>query len=775
MKSLYVCCFRLAVAIHLWDFTLCSAQKITLSGYVKDAQTREDLVGAAIFWAEKNIGTNSNAYGFYSLALPITSDTIYLKISLLGYENQKIAIPVNASNITQNIYLVPLKTTLEEVIISANSLEEKTNRTQMSLETLSAKELKTIPAIFGELDPLKALQLKPGIKSGGEGFSGLYVRGGGPDQNLVLLDETLVYNPVHLFGFFSIFNPDAVKNVELYKGDFPAQFGGRLSSVVDVKMNEGNKQKPAATGGIGLISSRLTLEAPIQKGKGSVLLSGRRTYADIFTRMLNRANEGVKNYTPIPDYYFYDANFKANYEINEKNRIFLSAYYGRDIFKFQRTSTNIRFNWGNTALSLRWNMVISPKIFANFSATFSDYNYQITNQFNDLRFEAGSGIRDYSLKADFDFTLNPKHTIRWGYQHTFHTFLINRISANSQERGINFNTRNELYGQELGVYVQEDPQINKNLRLSAGLRASGFLYKEQFYAGIEPRVALRYKLDEKNTLKSSFARMYQYVHLVSNSGASLPTDIWYPATNFVQPQLSDQVAVGYSRLLFDGKILFTNEYYYKNMQNQIDLRDGARLFGNDNLEEELVFGRGWSYGTEFYLEKKEGKTTGWIGYALSWVYRQFPDIDNGKPFFPRYDRRHDVACVVMHEVSPRILLSGAWVYGTGNAFSLPTGRFLLQNIPGANPIIVPEFLQRNGFRLPATHRLDISLIWKLKPKRLREADFTFSLYNAYNRRNAFFIYFEELKDEQTNQTIGFRARQVTLFPIIPSITYNFKF
>lgn len=747
------------------------------SGYVKDAKTGEDLIGATVQITGTGKGVVTNSYGFYSINLP--ANDVTLVFSYIGYMPVTRTLKLS-ENISLNINLVPQQKQLDEIVVKADGLREKLNTTQMGVERLTAKELKTIPVIFGELDIIKALQLKPGVSSGGEASSGLFVRGGGPDQNLVLLDEAQIYNAAHLFGFFSIFNPDVVKAVDLYKGDFPAQFGGRLSSVLDVKMRDGNRRKFSAAGGVGLISSRLTLETPLQKDKSSLLISGRRTYFDIFTRAINRANEGNADFNPIPDYHFYDLNAKVNYELGKKDRLFLSGYLGRDIFAFKDDDFNFNFTWGNTATALRWNHIFNSALFSNTTLSYTTYEYEITNNFDIFNFSLGADIKDYSAKIDFDYLPNNKHTIRFGAHYTYHDFTLGRLRAGSSDGTVDFGSETLQTGNELAVFVTDDYNINKQWRINMGLRLSGFENQGKTYSGIEPRFSARYKVNAKLSLKASAARMYQYVHLVSNSGASLPTDIWYPSTQLVNPQRSDQVALGGSLLLFDGKILISNELYHKDMTNQLDLKDGARIFANPNLENEFVFGRGWSYGNEIYIEKKEGRTTGWIGYTLSWTYRKFGasngnlPINNGEPFFPRYDRRHDISAVISHKINQRLTFTLAWVYYTGNAISLPPGRFLLQEVTGAEPGVVPHYLKRNDLRMPSYHRLDLGLVWKFFP-RWGESDLTFSVYNAYNRLNPYFIFFEEIKDPNTDLTLGFQAKQVSLFPVIPSITYNFKF
>jgi hypothetical protein len=562
----------------------------------------------------------------------------------------------------------------------------------------------------------------------------------------------------------------------LYKGDFPAQFGGRLSSVVDVKLKDGNDQCFSGSGGIGAIASRLTLEGPLIKDKSSFMLSGRRTYFDIFTRQLNKANAEKEDYDPIPDYYFYDMNVKVNYELGKRDRLFISGYFGRDIFKFKGDNFNFDFKWGNTTGTLRWNHIFNPRLFSNTSFVVSDYNYSIQNKFDIFKFTLGSSIQDVSGKTDFDYMLNNNHTFRFGAQYTYHNFSVGRLQAGSDDGRVSFNAGQNLFGSQMGMYASSDWSPDTQWRLSSGFRISGFESRGKWSGGIEPRLSARYRLNQKTSLKASAARMFQYVHLVSNSGASLPTDIWYPSGRVVQPQRSDQITGGVSTLLGGSKFLLTNEVYYKWMKNQIDFRDGAQLFVNPELESEFVFGKGWGYGNEIYLEKKEGRTTGWLGYTLAWTHRKFDEINDGRRFFPRYDRRHDISMVIMHELSRRLSVTATWIYGSGNAISLPVGRFIVQDINGSNfnLRVIPEYLERNSFRMAAYHRLDLGLVWKFK-RRWGDSDLTFSVYNAYNRRNPYFIYFEELRDKNTDLITGFKAKQVSLFPVIPSVTYNFKF
>lgn len=744
----------------------------TVSGTVRDSLTGELLYGAACALANSGTGTTANAYGFYSLPLPVGSQKLIY--SFVGYEKLILNVDLTKDT-TLNISLLSESKALEEVVVEGKSYQEKVQDSQMSIVELNAEEAKRIPVVFGEVDLIKVLQLKPGVQSGGEGTSGLYVRGGGPDQNLVLLDEAVVYNAAHLFGFFSIFNSDAVRNVQLYKGDFPAQYGGRLSSVVDVRLKEGNRKRFSAQGGIGLIASRLTIETPIIKDKASLVVAMRRTYFDVFTEVLNDAQKNNPNWNRIPRYYFYDVNIKFNVDLSKKDKLFVSGYFGRDVFGFNSPGGfNIDFKWGNATSTVRWNRIISPKLFLNTSFVFSDYQYNITNKFDVFSFSVGSGVRDMRLKTDLDYYLNDKHYLKLGAQLERHDFDIGRLNANSSDGNVSFQAGNTYTAYEGGIYLNEEFKVNEKLSLDMGMRLSAFLNDSANYAGLEPRFSVKWAFRDNFSVKMSYARMLQYMHLVANSGASLPTDIWYPSSGRVKPQISQQVAAGISWTFAEGRFLLTNELYFKDMQRQIDFRDGANLFVNNNLDQEFVFGRGWAYGNEIYIEKKRGKTTGWLGYTLSWSLRQFASLNDNRVFPYRYDRRHDASLVIMHEFSRRWTFSGTWVYGTGNAITLPIGRYVVQDIPGSPISIIPQYSDRNAFRLRPYHRLDLGLIYRFFP-RWGESDLTLSIYNAYSRMNPFFVYFEETKDLETDATTGFKAKQVSLFPIIPAITYNFKF
>jgi CarboxypepD_reg-like domain/TonB-dependent Receptor Plug Domain len=766
-------------------------------GIVRDGRTREPLVGATVAVPELPRGTASDTDGRYELSLPAGTHTV--RVTFLGYESLTRTVTLTNADARADFLLQPTENQLDEAVVegSRERLSDKLKTPQMSVERLTIAEAKLLPALFGEVDILKTLQLKPGVQNGGEGTTGLFVRGGSNDQNLVLLDGAVVYNPQHLFGLFSVFNPDAVSSVDLYKGGFPAQFGGRLSSVVDVKSRDGVDDRWHASGGIGLISSRLTVEGPLprlpgrkdttatggaRRKPGTIVLAGRRTYFDIFTRQLNRANENNPDYDPIPDYYFQDFNAKATWDLSDRDRLTVTGYLGRDIFGFKSPNGfDFGFSWGNTVGSARWTRRINPDLTLITTASTSNYRYQIDNKFQAFSFDLSSRINDISLRSDLLWTGKTGHAVQVGVAAAGHRFGVGRLQAGTADGSVSASNDIEYFGTEYGLYAQDDWTLSPRFVLSYGLRGSAFVNGGQAYAAPEPRLATRYSISEHTSIKLSYTQMRQYVHLVTNSGASLPTDIWYPSNRTVKPQFSQQGAVGFSHLFGHGHWLFTQEMYYKWMNRVVDFRDGAQLFLNPDLDKEFLFGRGYAYGSEFYLERKDGRLTGWIGYTLAWANRRFNDdfgrgetINGGRLFPTTFDRRHNLTVVGIYKLSRRIHLTSSFIFTSGNPTTLAAGRFFFSDLPGNDIDLVPVYPDRNTYRLAPYHRLDLGVVLKMRPRH-GESDLTLSIYNAYNRRNPYFVYYDipvGLTADLPGQPI---PKQVSLFPIIPALTYNFKF
>lgn len=768
----------LLLTVFLLGGTSLWGQKTTVSGTVKDAENGEDLIGATVFVKEiPGKGAYSNEYGFYSLTLPEGNYTLVFRY--VGYTNLEKAIELNESQ-TINVELDLEGKEMDVVEITAEREDENVQSTEMSVATLTPKEVENIPVLFGEKDIVKTLQLLPGIKSAGEGNAGFYVRGGGADQNLILLDEAPVYNASHLLGFFSVFNSDALKDVKLYKGGMPAEYGGRVSSVMDVRMKDGNKKKLGISGGIGLISSRLTVEAPIVKDKGSFIVSGRRTYADLFLKF--SSDEDLRN----TSLYFYDLNAKANYQIGEKDRIFASGYFGRDNFNF---ADNFGFDWGNATGTLRWNHLFNERLFSNTSLIYSNYNYEFKIGDEDSGFGLRSEIEDWNFKEDITWFPNSDHTMKFGVNVIHHNFVPGELTAAPGVSISSFEV-DERRALESAAYVQDDWRISDRLSANFGLRYSMFnnigegkaytfddegnvLTETQYDAwevfktqsGFEPRASFRYLLDENSSIKAAYNRNYQYIHLLSNSLSTSPTDVYVPSSNVVKPQIADQFAIGYFRNFADDKYEFSAETYYKVLQNQIDYRNGADLFLNNTVESELVFGNGRSYGLEVLLKKRTGKLTGWLSYTLSRTLRTFDDINDGAEFPARQDRIHDLSLTVVYQLSPKVVLSGNFIYYTGDAVTFPSGRYEVEGIQ------VPLYTERNGYRLPSYHRMDLGATFQLKETEKFKSNLNVSLYNAYGRQNPFIINFQESESNPGTT----EAVQLSLFRWIPSLTYNFEF
>ena len=751
----------------------------TISGSIKDAATGEDLIGAAVLIAGTTTGTTTNVYGFYSLGLePGTHTLIY---RFIGYEPVEREVVADQDQ-RIDVMLKLSSTTLNEVEITARKKDENVTDVQMSSVRMGVEQMKTIPALFGEVDVIKSLQLLPGVATVGEGGSGMYVRGGGVDQNLILLDEAPVYNASHLMGFFSVFNPDAIKDVQLYKGGIPAEYGGRLSSVVDIRMKDGNNQRFSLQGGVGTIASRLTLEAPISKNKGSFIISGRRTYADLFLKLSN--NEDLRDNR----LYFYDLNLKANYQLGKNDRVFLSGYFGRDVFK----TDGFFIDWGNATGTVRWNHIYNSRLFSNLTVFYSSFNYALGSDDESQSFSWKSNIRNLSAKLDHGYFLNPKNTIKFGYQIIRHGFDPGVVESGGDESVVTGVELEKAHALEHGIYISNEQKIGSRITATYGVRGSMFQnigaktvyalddahsirdtsrYNKgevyNTYMNLEPRLGIRYSIDELSSIKASYNRMTQYLHLASNGTASSPFDIWFPSSPNVKPQLADQVAIGYFRNIHQNRWEASVEAYYKVMDNAVDFRDNASLFLNENLEGELRFGTAWSYGLEFLLRKQEGRFTGMIGYTLARSEREIEGVNNDKRYPAKWDRTHDLSILGSYEINKQWRVGANWVYQTGAAVTLPVGRFEYGGT------IVPIYSDRNAGRMPAYHRGDISItrISKKNEGRRWKSEWVFSIYNVYARKNAYSINFRQ----DDNDPYTTYAEKTYLFSIIPSITYNFKF
>jgi hypothetical protein len=755
-----------------------SAQnKLTINGNVTDSGSGETLIGASVkLIGAVTTGTVTNSYGFYSISVP--AGKYALAVSFIGYKTDTQTVDLSKS-LRLNIALAE-NNQLNEVIISAEKRNENVVNPQMGLQKITVKEINNVPVLLGERDVLKTLQLLPGIKSAGEGNSGFYVRGGSTDQNLILLDEAPVYNASHLLGFFSTFNSDAIKDVSVYKGGMPAQYGGRLSSVLDIKMNEGNRKQFTTEGGIGLISSRLKVEAPIVKDKGSFMVSARRTYIDAFLAL--SPDSSVRGNT----LYFYDLNAKANYQIDDKNTLFLSGYFGRDNLGINET---FGFNWGNSTVTLRWNHLFSDRLFSNTSLIYSNYNYVISNLMEENNFEVNSAIKNYNLKEDFEYSLSARHSLKFGINAISHTIEPGKINTTG-ESSVNQANYESRKGVELAAYVSDEWAVSDKINVVYGLRMSSFSptgpgnfktydedgntievtpYKKgqviKNYINAEPRISANFQISPNSSLKAAYTRNVQNVHLMSNSTSTSPTDLYIMNSNNVKPEIADQIATGFFKNFNDNKYEFSAEIYYKSMQNQIEYRSGTDLRGNSNVEADLLYGEGRAYGIELFLKKRYGRFNGWIGYTLSKTERKFDAINNAKWFNAKQDRTHDLSLVGIFKATSRWTFSSVFVYNTGNAVTYPSGKYQI------NGRTVFYYTDKNGYRTPAYHRLDVSATLEGKPGRRLQSSWSFGIYNLYNRQNAFAIDFKDDPDDATKTQVV----RTTLFGIIPSVTWNFKF
>ena len=763
--------FNLILGLFAMVSSLNAQSTAVLSGSIKDKQTGESLIKAVVRIEElPNAGIISNEYGFYSLTLP--SGNYSVVVSQVGYETLVQKIKLDSSQ-SINFYL-QTKNVLKEVVVESSRKNDNLTKAQMGTETINMSAISKVPVIFGEKDILKTIQLLPGVKSAGEGNSGFFVRGGGADQNLILLDEAPVYNATHLLGFFSTFNSDAIKDATIIKGNSPSQYGGRLSSVLDVKMKEGNNQDYTVNGGIGLISSKVSVEGPLQKNKSSFILSGRRTYADVFLKATEKFKDNIL--------YFYDLNAKANYQINAKNKVYISGYFGRDELGLGQ---DFGIDWGNKTGTIRWNKIISNKLFLNTSFIYSDYNYNVKLKNGETNFNINSEIKDVNLKQDYTFYANNQNTLRFGFNTILHnikpsTFsgtVINSVAKtgrNGLENAIyltnNYKATNQLtidYGMRLSMYtlmggdvynIYENGVIGSSIKLAP----SSF---GKTYINPEPRITTNFRIDDEKSIKAGYARNVQHLHLLSNSVASSPSDQWIGNSYNIKPEIADQISVGYVTKVFKNNFEFTTEAYYKHLQNQIDYKDGAEINTVSDVESVLLYGIGRAYGLELLLKKKEGRLTGWIGYTLSKTERKIDGINEGKWYNARQDRTHDISVVGIYDLNARWSISGVFVYNTGDAVTYPTGKYNLQGQT------LYQYAARNANRMPAYHRLDFSATYEKNKTKRRHGSWNFSLYNVYGRENAYRISFKDDPNDPTRTQII----RTALFKWVPSVTYQFKF
>ncbi len=771
---------RLAFLLTLFTGTFAfaqSAQRVTLSGTVKDSLSGETLIGATLLLrGAASTGVSTNEYGFYSITLPV--GTYEVTSSFIGYKAVSKMVQLT-SNMKLDLALALSSKELGEVVVAREKKGFDLQRPDIGAERMDMKDVAKLPMIFGERDALKAIQLLPGVKSAGDGQSGFYVRGGGADQNLILLDEAPVYNASHLLGFFSTFNANAIKDVQLYKGSMPAQFGGRIASVLDIRMKDGNDRKLGVSGSLGLISSNLTIEGPIKKNKASFIIAARRTYADVFLKL--QSNKDIRD----NKLYFYDLNAKLNVDVGAKDKLFLSGYFGRDVVGL---GTTLGIDWGNATGTLRWNHIHSPRWFSNTSLIYSNYNYGVAFKTDAHDFSITSVVRDLDLTHELSFYPKPGSKWKVGFSSIRHTITPGKVES-SGTSGVNAFSIQEQYTWENALFASWDKTVTDRLTMNVGLRVSGLsvLGKGDFYTfdptgevtsttshgsgsivqtyvNPEPRLSFSYLTSEFASVKGSFARMTQNMHLLSNSTSGSPTDRWIGTSNNIKPEIGDQVSGGYFRKLKAGAYELSGEVYYKWMQNQIDYRNGADILVNQYIEGELLFGKGRAYGLEVMARKNTGRLTGWVGYTLSRTERQIDGINNGEWYFARQDRTHDVSIVGTYDLNERWSFSALWTYNTGNAVTFPTGKYTVDDQ------VMFSYTERNAGRMPAYHRLDLSATLTRKWKK-HESTWNFSLYNAYGRQNAYTITFQENEDDPSRTS----AIKTSLFRWVPSISYGFKF
>ncbi|HUX57800.1 MAG TPA: TonB-dependent receptor [Bacteroidales bacterium] len=766
------------------------SQVRTINGYIEDSSTGERLIGAIIYDSISQNGCNSNYYGYFTIKAK--QNLIYLKCSFLGYDNRSISFTLKNDTIL-NIKMDPRTFTLNEVIVDDSKLELKSS--MISFVNLPIITIKNIPSLMGETDVLKVLLMLPGVQSGTEGTVGLYIRGGSPDQNMILLDGIPIYNPDHLFGFVSVFNSDAIKNVTLIKGGFPAQYGGRLSSIVDVRMKEGNNKETHGEGSIGLISSKLMVEGPIIRGKSSYLLSARRSWIDLLTRsLLNKKN--------LPDLCFYDLTAKVNHIFSNSNRLYFSIYSGRDKIQSINTASetimgdykynkreNQFYGWGNIAATLRWNHIFNNTLFSNSSLTYSNYRYFDNKLFyntetnlksmltknEDYKSEFHSGINDISIKSDFDYQPIRGHNIKFGIESIYHLFTPNAqvsLIKTTSDSSISTESNYRLKALEPSIYFEDDIELNSRLKFNTGLRFSGFLIENKSYYSIEPRLSGRYLLTDKWAVKFAYSRMKQYVHLLTSSRVTFPTDLWVPTTKKVKPQLSDQLTLG-SVYNLNKNLEINIEAYYKTMNNVIEYSEGSSFMDNNNWESKIELnGKGKAYGVEVFFQKTSGKTTGWLGYTLARSVRKFDNISFGNWYPYKYDRRHQLSILINNKFAKNIDAGITWELNSGNMITLISQVYDPYGFTDNSFLRIQYFENRNNYRLPYYHKMDLGINFH-KQRRHFYRTLSINIYNVYNRKNIFFVYFGN--DDINGRKDLLVLKKYTLFPILPSLTYSLKF
>jgi outer membrane receptor for ferrienterochelin and colicin len=795
MKKLIAVFFTLLIISSL------IAQKVTLSGIVKDATNGETIAGAYIILKDTlsktaPTGSVTNSSGFYSIT--VEKGTYLLNINYLGYKQISESISI-ISNQKKNIEIEPTAIVTDEVVVTGQAADRNVTAVEVGKMEMKIETIKTMPAFMGEVDVLKSIQLLPGIQSGSEGNSGFYVRGGNADQNLILLDETPIYNPGHLFGFFSIFNADALKGIEVIKSGMPANYGGRLASIIDVYQKEGNMKNYEFDGGIGVIFARFTVQGPIIKNKASFIVSGRRTYIDWLVQPFLKKDSPLKG----AKFYFFDLNAKFNIIINEKHRIYIGGYYGNDVYGFKSKNGNINsvFKWGNGAASVRWNYIVSPKLFLNTSGTFSDYQFVTEMKQGVYNFGISSGVRDYALKSELTFLPNPNHITKFGIHYIFHTFFPSDYDIEAgQNNNLSIPKSKPFYANELAIYGNDEWNIVKWLKISYGLRYSHFSHIGKFnrfildddlkiidsivyksgqiakqYNYIEPRLSARFLIDTNTSIKISYTLNNQYLHQISMATVSLPTDVWMPSTSFIKPQIGHQVSLGLFRNFFKNMFEAYIDAYYKQMKSLSEYQDGLDFsFLQVNPDQILTQGKGYSWGIEFFFQKNTGWFTGFIGYTLSFTKRNFQDLNGKNWFWAKYDRRHDISVSLNFEViRNKLSISAVWVFASGNTMTIPIGYYFF------NGNLITEYSDRNAYRMPPYHRLDISINWNIIKRKHFETGLNFSIYNIYNRKNPFFLFYEtttnfDIEAQPPIFDMTTKAYKMSLFPIIPSINWNFK-